>query len=320
MNQNNQDNKNLLTLIIGAVGIVYGDIGTSPLYTLKDCFGNTQFAPNTVNVLGVMSLIFWSITMVVSIKYISIILRADNNGEGGILSLMALTLRDQANTSHRLIFILGIVGASLFYGDAIITPAISVLSAVEGLTVASPGMIGYVIPGTIVVLILLFWLQANGTATIGSLFGPAMILWFIIIAGIGSIQIIQHPDIFKAVNPYFAYKFLTAHGIMAITVFGSVVLSLTGVEALYADLGHFGRTAIQRSWFVLVFPSLILNYFGQGALILHHPETIGNPFYSLVPAWGIFPLIAVSTAATVIASQAVISGIFSMSWHFYLSQ
>jgi KUP system potassium uptake protein len=311
---NNGASKGLLHLIVGSIGVVYGDIGTSPLYTLKECVTESQFPLNETTVLGILSLIFWAITLVVTFKYVLLILRADNHGEGGILALLALALRQKESRLYQLLFGIGIVGAALFYGDAIITPAISVLSAVEGLTVLSPEYQPYVVPIAVVILVGLFWGQHVGTSRIGSFFGPAMLVWFSVIGILGLIQIIKTPVILKAINPACAIYLFYEHGPKALLILSSVVLAITGAEALYADMGHFGRTAIQRAWFVIVFPSLAFNYLGQGALLLQDLSASENPFYYLVPIWGVFPLTLLSTVATIIASQAVISGIFSISW------
>lgn len=311
---NNGASKGLLHLIVGSVGVVYGDIGTSPLYTLKECVTESHFPINEATVLGILSLIFWAITLVVALKYVLLILRADNNGEGGILALLALALRQKESQLYQLLFGLGIIGAALFYGDAIITPAISVLSAVEGLTVVSPEYQSFVIPISIAILIGLFWGQHVGTTRIGAFFGPAMLIWFGVIGVLGFIQVVKTPTILKAVNPMCAIYLFYEYGPKTLLILSSVVLAITGAEALYADMGHFGRTTIQRAWFIIVFPSLALNYLGQGALLLQDLSASENPFYYLVPIWGVYPLTLLSTVATIIASQAVISGIFSISW------
>lgn len=309
-----KESKHLFHLMIGAIGIVYGDIGTSPLYTVKECFSETGFSVSEGTVLGILSLILWSIILIVSVKYVFFILRADNNGEGGILALTALVLRQRFHKHYRIILTLGIIGAALFYGDAVLTPAISVLSAVEGISIYSTAFSHYVIPFTVAILLALFFIQSRGTAILGKLFGPAMIVWFLVIGVLGLIQVIQHPIVLKAFNPWYGIHFLTSHGMVGVGSLGAVVLALTGAEALYADIGHFGRVSIQRAWFVFVFPCLALNYMGQAALILTCPESVQNPFYFLVPTMWIFPLTILSTIATIIASQAVISGLFSISW------
>lgn len=302
-------------LALGALGIVYGDIGTSPLYALKEVFAGAHPVPITPdNIYGILSLVFWSLTLVVSIKYVMLIMRADNRGEGGIMALTALALRKVESPRQRASLILaGIAGAALFYGDGVITPAISVLSAVEGLEVASPALKSYVVPLTIGVLIALFAFQRKGTAGIGALFGPVMLLWFAVLALLGVINILHMPSVLSCLSPLPAFHFMWAHPKLGFLALGGVVLVVTGTEALYADMGHFGRKPVQFAWFALVFPALVLNYFGQGALLLHQPEAIQNPFYFLAPSWALFPMVILATAATIIASQAVISGAFSMT-------
>lgn len=305
-----------LALTFGALGVVFGDIGTSPLYAFKECFHVSHGIPITPdNVLGILSLIFWSLIVVVSIKYVTFIMRADNNGEGGIMALLALTLRTaQTNTlNRRMLIMIGIFGAALFYGDAIITPAISVLSAVEGLKIAAPGLDPFIIPLTIAVLIALFFIQRQGTSSVGSIFGPIMLVWFIALAMLGVENARHYPAVLTAINPAHAIRFVLAHEWQAFVTLGAVVLTVTGAEALYADMGHFGRQPIRIAWIVLVFPALLLNYAGQAALVLQNPAAIENPFYLLAPAWALYPLVALSTLATVIASQAVISGVFSIT-------
>ncbi len=302
-------------LVIGAIGVVYGDIGTSPLYALKEAFTGPHGVPaNHANVLGVLSLIFWSLIFVVSIKYVMLIMRADNNGEGGIMALMALVQRATENFPQLrwVLMTLGIFGAALFYGDGMITPAISVLSAVEGLEVATPALKAFVIPLTLIVLILLFVLQRHGTARVGTFFGPIMILWFITLAVLGINSIAQYPDVLAALNPLYAVQFFQLTHWAGFLVLGAVVLAVTGCEALYADMGHFGKQSIRLAWFSFVLPALVLNYFGQGALLLHSPN-ITNPFYELAPSWALYPMVALSTCATIIASQAVITGAFSIT-------
>lgn len=306
-----------LALAIGALGVVYGDIGTSPLYAIKECFhGLHAIALSEGNVLGVLSLVFWSLTMVVSIKYVIFILRADNKGEGGIYALLALIPSDKRMISSRLhstVVIAGIFGAALLYGDGIITPAISVLSAIEGLEVATTAAAPAVLPLTCMVLLLLFLVQRHGTAGIGKVFGPVVLIWFAAIATLGVVQIVQNPHILIALNPAHACKFFVENGLHGMVVLGSVVLCITGGEALYADLGHFGRKAIRISWLSVAFPALLLNYFGQGALLLGHPDLASNPFYGLVPKPLLYPMVGLSTMATVIASQAMITGVFSLT-------
>ncbi|MES2918171.1 MAG: potassium transporter Kup [Pseudomonadota bacterium] len=303
-------------LTFGALGVVFGDIGTSPLYALKECFNPERGIPlNHDNVLGILSLIFWSITLVVSIKYLLFIMRANNNGEGGIMALLALTLRnEQKSTTRRMILVvLGLFGAALFFGDGIITPAISVLSAVEGLQVAAPGLSHFVVPITIAVLISLFAIQRHGTGSMGKLFGPIMFAWFATLAVLGVLQIAKYPHVLEAANPVWALRFIFEHQVLAFLALSAVVLTITGGEALYTDMGHFGLKPLRLAWFYMVFPALLLNYLGQGALLLNDPSAVVNPFYRLVPAWGLYPLMFLATLAAVIASQAVISGVFSIT-------
>jgi KUP system potassium uptake protein len=304
-------------LAFAALGVVYGDIGTSPLYAIKECFhGIHSIALNHQNVLGVLSLVFWSLTMVVGIKYITFIMRADNHGEGGIFALLALTPTDTEKISARtrsIVVFAALLSASLLYGDGIITPAISVLSAVEGLEVATNAAEHLTVPLTCLILFGLFMFQKKGTSNIGRVFGPVMVLWFFTISFLGIIQILRFPDVLAAINPLFAIRFFTANHYPAFVVLGSVVLCITGGEALYADMGHFGRRPIRISWFFFVFPALLLNYFGQGALLLHHPELAPNPFYGLVPKFFIVPMVILATSAAIIASQALISGAFSVT-------
>ncbi|MEN6359919.1 MAG: KUP/HAK/KT family potassium transporter [Smithella sp.] len=304
-------------LAFGSIGVVFGDVGTSPLYTVKECFhGKHAIIPDPSNIFGVLSLIFWSMMMVVSIKYITFILRADNRGEGGIFALLSLLTSSDKKISATLkaaLVFAGILGAGLLYGDGVITPAISVLSAVEGLEVATKAASPFVMPLTCVVLVCLFLLQHRGTKDIGKLFGPIMLIWFIAIAGFGLIQIFNEPRILLAINPFYAVDFFMRNSTHGIVVLGSVVLCITGCEALYADLGHFGKNAIRLSWLAFVCPALLCNYFGQGALLLGHPELNVNPFYGLVPRVLLYPMVGLATAATVIASQALISGAFSLT-------
>lgn len=303
-------------LLVAAVGVVYGDIGTSPLYTLKEVFSGGYGVPvNHDGVLGILSLIFWSLIWVVSFKYVTFILRADNQGEGGIMALTALATRASASYPKLRVVMIGcgLVGASLFYGDSLITPAVSVLSAVEGMGLAFDGIDHWVVPIAVVVLVALFLVQKHGTAKIGILFGPVMVLWFAVLALLGLHGIVQSPEVIKALNPAWAVNFFVVHPGMGVAILGAVVLALTGAEALYADMGHFGRKPIARAWFILVLPALVLNYFGQGALLLQAPEAARNPFYLLAPSWALLPLVGLSTLATVIASQAVISGAFSLT-------
>ena len=301
---------------LAALGIVYGDIGTSPLYAAKEVFNPSHGIPfSTANVLGGVSAIFWALMIIVSVKYVILIMRADNRGEGGIMALLALataSVRTRGRWGTGLA-LLGVFGAALFYGDGVITPAISVLSAVEGLQVMAPALKPYVIPLTVIVLIALFAIQSRGTATVGSLFGPVMIAWFVTIGAIGAINIFKAPAVLQALSPVYAYAFLTQHGLASFSVLGAVFLAVTGAEALYADMGHFGSRAIRMAWFLCVLPGLALNYFGQGALLINDPKAIENPFYLMFPGWALLPAVCLSTVATVIASQAVISGTFSMT-------
>jgi KUP system potassium uptake protein len=303
-------------LALAALGVVYGDIGTSPLYTIKEIFAGAHHpVPITPdNVLGILSLIFWSLTVVVALKYVVFIMRADNNGEGGIMALMALVLRGLADRpmGPRLMM-LGLFGAALFYGDSVITPAISVLSAVEGLQVATPAFDPYIIPLTLIVLLVLFVVQRHGTTKVGRLFGPIMMLWFGTLAVLGIVNIASAPRVLAALNPDYAIAFFVANPLLGFLALAASVLALTGAEALYADMGHFGRYPVQLAWFGLVMPALVLNYFGQGALLLTDVKSIANPFYLLAPAWALYPMVALATVATVIASQAVISGAYSIT-------
>ena len=303
-------------MLVAAVGVVYGDIGTSPLYTLKEVFSGGYGVPvNHDGVLGILALIFWSLIWVVSFKYMMFVLRADNQGEGGIMALTALARR--AASGHpklrTLLVVCGLIGAALFYGDSMITPAISVLSAIEGLGLAFDGIDHWVVPLSLIVLVALFLIQSHGTARIGILFGPIMVTWFVVLGALGVHGILQHPEVLQAINPAWGVRFFIDHPGMGVAILGAVVLALTGAEALYADMGHFGRKPIARAWFILVLPALVLNYFGQGALLLGDPEAARNPFYLLAPSWALIPLVGLSTLATVIASQAVISGAFSLT-------
>ncbi len=303
-------------LVVGALGIVYGDIGTSPLYTLKLCLEGTGAAhTNPSSILGILSLIFWMLTIVVTLKYVAVILRSDNRGEGGILALLALVDMQQPRRKRfvKIAFYAGLLGASLFLADSAITPAISVLSAVEGLEIATPVFKPLVLPISIVVLVALFAIQRHGTGRVGALFGPIIFVWFLVIGALGVISIVKTPEVLFALDPRRGLQFLVSHGWQGFFIMGSVVLAVTGAEALYADMGHFGRRAIQIGWLGLVFPSLTLNYFGQGALVLRTPEALENPFYHLAPDWGVLPLVLLATMATIIASQAVISGAFSLA-------
>jgi KUP system potassium uptake protein len=308
-----QERSSLFALALGSVGVVYGDIGTSPLYAFREAVNAAaESGPVTRDiVLGVLSLILWALIIVVVIKYVLLLLRADNNGEGGTLSLTALATRALGRRTT-LVFLLGVVGASMFLGDAVITPAISVLSAVEGLKLATPAFAHYVVPLTIAILIGLFAAQSRGTARVASLFGPIMVVWFVAIAAAGLLHISDDPGVLAAINPVYAVTFIYGHGQIGLVTLGAVFLVVTGGEALYADLGHFGRRPIQTAWFCLVLPALLLNYFGQGAKVLAEPAAIENPFYRLVPEMLLLPMIVLATAATVIASQAVITGAYSI--------
>ena len=306
--------RSLIVLSIAATGVVFGDIGTSPLYALRACFSGLSGVAVTVpNVLGILSLIFWSILLVISVKYVSIILRVDNNGEGGVLALTTRVLNERPLLAPVAISTVGLMGCALFYGDGVITPAVTVLGAMEGLIVVTPALQQAVLPLTVVALLALFALQRKGTGSIGRLFGPLMIVWFLVLASLGARSVAITPVVLSAVNPVHAIAFFSEHLGVAFTVFGAVFLTVTGGEALYSDLGHFGRRPIAAAWFFLVWPCLLLNYFGQGALLLRSPEAIANPFYLLAPDMVRAPLIVLATAASVIASQAVLSGVFAIT-------
>jgi KUP system potassium uptake protein len=305
----------LAKLALGALGVVYGDIGTSPLYALKECFTGHHGIPATpANVLGVLSLVFWAMTFVVTFKYLSFVMRADNRGEGGILALLALLGKHETRRRGRqTLIILGLFGAALLYGDGVITPAISVLGAVEGLTVAAPGLGHWVMPVTVGILVLLFLIQKRGTAVVGAVFGPVMLVWFVCIAILGVRGILFDASVLQAILPTHAVAFFFRNAWQGFLVLGSVVLVITGGEALYADMGHFGRRPIRVAWFAVAMPALVLNYMGQGAMLLHEPEAARNPFYLLVPGWALYPMIAIATASAIVASQALISGAFSLT-------
>ncbi|WP_413291546.1 potassium transporter Kup [Bdellovibrio sp. HCB337] len=309
--------RNTLVLAFAALGVVFGDIGTSPLYALRECFSEAHNLPlSPENVIGVLSLIFWTIMILICAKYMAVVMKADNKGEGGILALMALASSGEAksSTTRRFVIItLGLFGAALLYGDGVITPAISVLSAVEGLYLLTPAFEHYVIPLTIFILNAFFLMQKFGTGRIGVVFGPILLLWFFVLGALGLHGILQNPAVLEAINPYHAIEFFQINGFHGFVVMGSVVLVVTGGEALYADMGHFGRRPIRLAWFFVAMPGLVLNYFGQGALLLSNPEAISNPFYLLAPKWGLAPLVILATMATVIASQALVSGIFSIT-------
>jgi len=305
----------LAVLTVGAIGVVYGDIGTSVLYAMKEVFGSGHVPFTPDNVYGILSIFFWTLTVIVSLKYVTLVLRADNNGEGGLIAMLALasTAVQDKPRLRRVLLLVGIFGTSLFYGDGVITPAISVLSAVEGLEVISPTFTKAVIPTTLVILFGLFALQKHGTAGIGKFFGPITIVWFAVLAILGVSQIVTHPEILLAINPYYALMFMWENPGTTFIILGAVVLCVTGAEALYADLGHFGKKPIRLAWFSVVMPSLVLNYFGQGALLLSNPAAVKNPFYLMAPEWALIPLVVLATLATVIASQALITGAFSVT-------
>ncbi len=311
-----QDRSRFPLLVVGAIGVVFGDIGTSPLYALKEVFSSAHPMPlDEANLLGALSLIFWTLAVVVTAKYLVLIMRADNHGEGGILALLALVVR-LTRRNRRLRYVLGLLGvfgATLFYGDAVITPAISVLSAVEGLEVIAPQLHPFVVPVSLTVLIGLFVIQAFGTGRVGAFFGPMTALWFLTIGVLGALSIVETPSVLAAVQPSYAYHFFADHPLISFIALGAVVLAVTGTEALYADMGHFGRGPIRVAWVCIVWPALLLNYFGQGALLLRQPAAVENPFYLLAPGWFLAPLVVLATCATVIASQAVISGAFSLT-------
>ena len=311
-----QSTKSSLTaLTIGAIGVVYGDIGTSVLYAVKEVFGSGHVPFTPANVYGIMSIFFWTLTVIVSIKYVVLVLRADNNGEGGLIAMLALAsqaVKDQPRL-RKVLLAVGIFGTALFYGDGVITPAISVLSAVEGMEVISPALKEWVIPITLVVLFMLFVVQKRGTAGIGKFFGPITLVWFMAIAALGVFHIVQHPEILSALSPHHALLFMWRNPMVTFIILGAVVLCVTGAEALYADLGHFGKRPIRLAWFAVAMPALTLNYFGQGALLLANPEAVKNPFYMMAPDWALVPLVVLATAATVIASQALITGAFSVT-------
>jgi KUP system potassium uptake protein len=305
----------LPALTLAAIGVVYGDIGTSPLYALKEVFAHGRVAMTPEHVLGILSLVFWTVTVVVTLKYVTLILRADNHGEGGLIAMLALAsqaVKDRPVLRSRLL-LLGIFGTAIFFGDGVITPAISVLSAVEGLEVAAPGLHRFVVPVTLLVLTLLFAAQRFGTAVVGRWFGPITLVWFAVLAVLGVVHIARNPGVLVALSPHHALGFIAAEPGVAFVALGAIVLCVTGAEALYADLGHFGKKPIRLAWFFVVMPSLLLNYFGQGAMLLQHPENVSNPFYEMAPQWALFPLIGLATAATVIASQALITAAFSVT-------
>ena len=316
MDHTNKNSAHFRALALAALGVVYGDIGTSPMYAIKEIFGSTHHpvAITPVNVLGLLSIVFWALMLVITGKYVTFILRADNRGEGGIMALMAQALRTaEPGTRRNIIVMLGLFGAALFYGDGVVTPAVSVLSAVEGLHIVAPSLDAFVVPISLVVLIGLFLIQRHGTASVGRFFGPIMLCWFASLAVLGISSIISAPEVLWAVNPLWAYRFIMHNPLLAFFSLGAVVLVLTGGEALYADMGHFGRKPIQLAWYFLVLPALLLNYFGQGALLLTQPKAVENPFFLIAPEWAQIPLLVLATVAAVIASQAVISGAFSLT-------
>jgi KUP system potassium uptake protein len=304
-----------LKMGVAALGVVYGDIGTSPLYAMRECFNEEHgILVTPSNVMGVLSLIFWALTLIVSLKYVAYVLRADNKGEGGILALMALATQAlHGKRVYPVLIGLGVFGAALLYGDGVITPAISVLSAVEGLQIAAPGLEHLVIPVTIAILIGLFVMQKRGTAGLGAIFGPIMLLWFGSLLGFGIYRTLEHPGVMASVNPLYAAHFLHENGVVGLLVLGAVVLVVTGGEALYADLGHFGRKPIRLAWYSVAMPALLMNYFGQGALLIADPKAVENPFFRMLPSLALYPMVVLSTAATVIASQALITGVFSLT-------
>ena len=312
--QNTAKKAALPVITLAALGVVFGDIGTSPLYALRQCFLTAHLAITNATVLGLLSLIFWCMMLSISFKYVTIIMRADNNGEGGIMSLLALNLRTNRITEQKKIYLiaLGFIGASLFFGDGIITPAISVLSAIEGISIATPMLNHWLEPLSIGILAGLFLVQRHGTATMGKFFGPLTLLWFLSIGALGVWSISQTPFVLSMISPHWAFNFVVEQPYVAFLTMGAVILTMTGGEAIYADMGHFGRLPIRLAWFIVVLPCLLLNYAGQGALLLRNPDAIANPFYMLVPEWALFPMIGLATAAAVIASQAVITGVFSM--------
>ncbi|QHP60339.1 low affinity potassium transporter Kup [Pectobacterium carotovorum] len=306
--------RSLPAVTLAAIGVVYGDIGTSPLYTLRECLsGQFGFGVEPDSVFGFLSLIFWLLVLVVSLKYLTYVMRADNAGEGGILTLMSLAGRNTSDRMTSVLVIMGLIGGSFFYGEVVITPAISVMSAMEGLEIAAPSMDSYIVPLSIVVLTLLFIIQKHGTGSVGKLFAPVMLIWFLTLGILGARSIIANPEVLQALNPMYAVRFFIEYKAVSFFALGAVVLAITGVEALYADMGHFGKFPIRLAWFTVVLPSLVLNYFGQGALLLKDPEAIKNPFFLLAPDWALIPLMILATLATIIASQAVISGVFSLT-------
>ncbi|MEK6627177.1 MAG: potassium transporter Kup [Bdellovibrionota bacterium] len=315
--QHPTSSKYKLLLTLGALGVVYGDIGTSPLYALKEAFHHSHLLPNAGNIMGILSLIFWSLIIVISIKYLVFILRADDNGEGGILALTSLInskhKKELSKKSKTAFVLFGVFGAAFLYGDGIITPAISILSAIEGLKVITPLFDPYIIPITLTIIVLLFSIQRKGTGSVGKIFGPVTLIWFLVIGVLGAYNIFQNFEILNAINPYYAYQFFIENSFQGFVVLGSVFLVITGGEALYSDLGHFGIAPIRQAWFYLVLPCLLLNYFGQGSYLLSNPGAVSNPFFLMAPTWSLYPLVFLATLATTIASQALITGVFSIS-------
>lgn len=311
---NSEHKRSLPATTLAAIGVVYGDIGTSPLYTLRECLsGQFGFGVEPDSVFGFLSLIFWLLILVVSLKYLSYVMRADNAGEGGILTLMSLAGRHTSDRTTAAIVIIGLIGGGFFYGEVVITPAMSVLSAMEGIEVAAPSLDRYIVPLSIIVLTALFAIQKHGTSSVGKLFAPVMLLWFLTLAALGVRSIAAAPEVLQALNPQWAIRFFFEYKTLSFFALGAVVLAITGVEALYADMGHFGKFPIRLAWFIVVLPALVLNYFGQGALLLRNPEAVKNPFFLLAPQWALIPLLILATLATIIASQAVISGVFSLT-------
>jgi KUP system potassium uptake protein len=307
--------KQMAALTLGAIGVVYGDIGTSPLYALKEVFAHGRLPLTPDNIMGILSLMFWTLTIIVSLKYVTLILRADNNGEGGLIAMLALAstaVADRPALRSKLL-LLGIFGTAIFFGDGVITPAISVLSAVEGLEVAAPGLKRYVVPITLVVLTALFIVQRHGTGGIGKFFGPITLVWFLVLAILGLVHVARNPAVLAAMSPHYALGFIIDYPGLSFIALGALILCATGAEALYADMGHFGKKPIRLAWFGLVMPALLINYFGQGAMLLAHPENVNNPFYEMAPHWALYPLVGLATCATVIASQALISAAFSVT-------
>jgi KUP system potassium uptake protein len=302
-------------LMLTALGVVFGDIGTSPLYAFRECFAPAHgIVVNSTNVIGLLSVILWSLTLVISVKYVAIVMKADNRGEGGVLALSALLLAATRNWRFWTpVSAVGLFGAALFFGDGFITPPVSILGAMEGIGVAEPGLERFIVPVTLIILTALFFAQRRGTGAMGRAFGPVMLIWFFTLAMLGLVWIVRYPDVLLAIDPTYAVRFFMDNGVAGFIVLSSVFLAVTGGEALYADMGHFGRKPIKRGWFLLVFPALVLNYFGQGAILMHEPSAIENPFYYLAPSWALAPLIVLATAAAIIASQAVISGVFSVA-------